>query len=106
MVASRLASVASGVHQLERVGRALLCSDGRLYIEHLRVDTGHDGDDAWLLTRSPAASYISAQELAIPLVIGSNTLESGGGPETPEQARKEVHEFMGDLAPHALALYG
>jgi hypothetical protein len=98
--------VASGVHQLERVGRPLLCSGGRLYIEHLRVDTGHDGDDAWLLTRSPAASYISAQELAIPLVIGSNTLESGGGPETPEQARKEIHEFMGDLAPHALALYG
>jgi para-nitrobenzyl esterase len=62
--------------------------------------------DGWVLTRSPAASYTSGQELAIPLLIGSNTLESGGGPETPEQVRKEINDFMGDLAPQALALYG
>jgi carboxylesterase type B len=64
--------------------------------------------DGWLIAHSPAEVFASGQELPIPLMLGSNTLEVGSmpAPVTPKQLRKEIQDFMGDLSPRALALYG
>jgi len=61
--------------------------------------------DGWVLTRSPAHVFAAGEESAIPMLIGSNTIESGSS-ATPGKLRAMIQKYAGDLAPQALALYG
>ena len=61
--------------------------------------------DGWVIPRSPAEVFASGQESAIPLMIGSNAIESGST-ATPDELRTTIQKAAGDVAPQALALYG
>jgi para-nitrobenzyl esterase len=61
--------------------------------------------DGWVISRSPAEVFASGQESAIPLMIGSNSIESGNS-ASPDELRETIQKAEGTLAPQALALYG
>jgi para-nitrobenzyl esterase len=61
--------------------------------------------DGWIIPRSPAEIFASGLESAIPLLIGSNAIESGST-ATPDELRKTIQSAAGEFAPQALALYG
>ncbi|MGD0731728.1 MAG: carboxylesterase family protein [Terracidiphilus sp.] len=61
--------------------------------------------DGWVITRSPAEVFAFGQESAIPLLIGSNSMEFGSS-DSADQVRKEIQEKAGEFAPEALAIYG
>ena len=61
--------------------------------------------DGWVLPRDPASVYAAGQQAAIPLITGSNAIESGNN-QPPDQLRAAILKADGDLAPQALALYG
>ena len=61
--------------------------------------------DGWVISRSPAEVFASGQDAAVPLMIGSNSIESGNS-DSPDQLRKAIQKADGELAPQALALYG
>ena len=61
--------------------------------------------DGWVIPRSPAEVFAAGQESAIPLLIGSNAIESGST-ASPDELRKTIQSAAGEFAPQALALYG
>jgi len=61
--------------------------------------------DGWVISRSPAEVFASGQDAAIPLMIGSNSVESGDS-VSPDELRKAIQKAEGEFAPQALALYG
>jgi para-nitrobenzyl esterase len=61
--------------------------------------------DGWVISRSPAEVFASGQDSAIPLMIGSNSVESGDS-VSPDELRKAIQKAEGEFAPQALALYG
>ena len=67
--------------------------------------TTHPIVDGWVISRSPAEVFASGQESAIPLMIGSNAIESGST-DTPDELRKSIQKEAGEFAHRALALYG
>ena len=67
--------------------------------------TTHPIIDGWVIPRSPAEAFASGQESAIPLMIGSNAIESGST-DTPDELRVKIQKAAGEFAPQALALYG
>ena len=54
--------------------------------------------DGWVIPRSPAEVFASGQESAIPLMIGSNAIESGST-ATPDELRTTIQKAAGDVAP-------
>ena len=67
--------------------------------------TTHPIIDGWVIPRSPAEVFASGQESAIPMIIGSNAIESGST-ATTDELRTTIQKEAGDFAPQALALYG
>ncbi len=61
--------------------------------------------DGWVLPQAPAAVFAAGQESPIPLLIGSNTIESGST-DTLDSLRAAIKKYAGGLAPQALQLYG
>jgi para-nitrobenzyl esterase len=61
--------------------------------------------DGWVIESSPAEVFASGQESAIPLLIGSNAIESGST-DSPDVLRQAIQKAEGDFAPQALSLYG
>src|SRR6266498_2645929 len=61
--------------------------------------------DGYVLSRDPAEVFSVGEESPIPMIIGSTTREFGVT-ASPDELRKMIEEFSGDLAPKALALYG
>jgi para-nitrobenzyl esterase len=61
--------------------------------------------DGWVISRQPTEVFASGQESAIPLLIGSNSIESGST-ASPDELRKAIQDADGKFAPQALALYG
>jgi para-nitrobenzyl esterase len=61
--------------------------------------------DGWVLPRLPAEVFVSGQQMAIPLLIGSTTREfSMEG--SPDEVKKVIEHVTGTLSPQALKLYG
>jgi para-nitrobenzyl esterase len=67
--------------------------------------TTHPIIDGWVIPRSPAEVFASGKESAIPLLIGSNAIESGST-ATPDELRNTIQSAAGEFAPQALELYG
>ena len=67
--------------------------------------TTHTIVDGWVIPRSPAEVFASGQESAIPLLIGSNAIESGST-TTADELRITIQKEAGEFTPQALALYG
>jgi para-nitrobenzyl esterase len=61
--------------------------------------------DGWVISRQPAQVFASGQESAIPLLIGSNSIESGST-ASPDELRKTIQDADGEFAPQAFELYG
>jgi para-nitrobenzyl esterase len=79
--------------------KAVHTSDAR------RRPTTHPIVDGWVIPRSPAEVFSLGQESAIPLLIGSNAIESGST-ATADELRITIQKEAGDFASQALALYG
>ena len=61
--------------------------------------------DGHVLSQNPAEVFSAGEESPIPMIVGSTTREFGVT-APPDELRKMIEEFSGDLAPKALALYG
>ena len=61
--------------------------------------------DGWVFPAPPVAVWAAGRERAVALIIGTNGVEF---PATgaPDDLRRTIRGFFGDLAPRALALYG
>jgi para-nitrobenzyl esterase len=61
--------------------------------------------DGYVFDAQPPDVFAAGKALPIPLLIGSNAIEMGGG-GSPDALRATIQSRYRDLAPKALALYG
>ncbi len=69
-----------------------------------RVSSGANRD-GWVFDADPASVFAAGKAMPIPLLIGSNAIELGGG-GSPDGLRKTIQARFGNLAPRLLSLYG
>jgi para-nitrobenzyl esterase len=61
--------------------------------------------DGYVFDADPASVFQAGKTLPVPMIIGSNAIELGGG-GSAESVRNNIQNRYRDLAPKALALYG
>jgi para-nitrobenzyl esterase len=61
--------------------------------------------DGWVLPKSPTEAFAAGASLPVPLITGSNAVETGGNMPAA-RLRDAIQKVYGSLADRALALYG
>jgi len=61
--------------------------------------------DGWVIPRLPAEIFAEGQQASISMIVGTTSHEFSSS-SSLDELRKYIENFTGNLAPHALSLYG